>query len=105
MPDSDVARITASVPSWSGANLSSSMTISAWPSSVSLMSEIVPIGWPDTITKLPFTSWPAFWKTARTSYLPEEPKRRIARMTIAATTAAAARARASMLTPPPSSAG
>ena len=34
------------------------------------MSETVPIGRPPTSTWLPFTSWPAFWNVAETSYPP-----------------------------------
>ena len=67
MPDSELARIVAVVPSCSGARSSSiSILTSAWASSVSAMSVIVPIGLPPTWTWLPVTSWPAFWKTALT---------------------------------------
>ena len=69
MPDSEVARIVAVVPSWRGAKSSSTFIVTtAFASSSSTMSVIEPIGWPPTRTSLPGTSWPAFSKTAWTVY-------------------------------------
>ena len=67
MPDSEVARIVAVVPSCSGENApSTSMVTTAFAEASSSMSAIEPIGWPPTRTSLPGTSWPALSKTALT---------------------------------------
>ena len=67
MPDSELDRIVAVVPVWSGAKSSStSIVTTAWVWSSSSISVIVPTGAPPTRTWLPLTSWPAFWKTAWT---------------------------------------
>ena len=67
MPDSEVARIVAVVPSCRGSTGSpTSMVTIALAESSSWMSEIEPIGCPPTRTSLPGTSWPAFWNTALT---------------------------------------
>ncbi len=64
MPDSDVSRTVASVPSRSGAKGSSTFTVTAaWLSSVSSMSVIEPTRRPPTWTSLSRTSWPAFSNT------------------------------------------
>ena len=74
MPDSEVARIVALVPSCSGATASpTSMVTIALADWSSSMSVIVPMGWPPTRTSLPGTSWPAFWKTALTLYCSAPP--------------------------------
>ena len=67
MPDSEVARMVAVVPSCSGATSSStSIVTTAFAELSSSMSAIEPIGWPPTRTSLPGTSWPALSKTALT---------------------------------------
>ena len=54
MPDSEVARMVAVVPSWSGAKSSSTFIVTtAFASSSSAMSVIEPIGCPPTRTSLP----------------------------------------------------
>ena len=59
--------MVAWVPSWSGANSSSSSIVTtAWAASFSSISSIVPIVCPPTRTWLPLTSWPALSKTAVT---------------------------------------
>src|SRR5215207_861286 len=61
MPDSDVRRIVAVVPSRSGAYGSSTLTlIAAWLSGVSSMLLTEPTRRPPTWTSLSGTSWPAF---------------------------------------------
>ena len=63
MPDSDVSRITACVPSRSGAYGSSTVTlIAAWLFEVSSIVLTVPTARPPIWTLSPFTSWPAFSK-------------------------------------------
>ena len=63
MPDSDVSRMTASVPSRSGAYGSSTrIRMAAWLLSVSRMSSTVPTARPPIWTLSPTTSWPAFSK-------------------------------------------
>src|SRR3954454_1918032 len=64
MPDSDVARTTAVVPSCSGAGAPFIFTvISAWLSSVRPILVIDPTRRPPTWTSSPFTSWPALRKS------------------------------------------
>src|SRR3954468_15077347 len=93
MPDSEVARIVALVPSCRGENSSSFMSIRARPSWVSAILVMVPTGRPPTCTWSPFTSWPALTKTAWTLYAPDPPNMSTAATTIAATPATAARIR------------
>ena len=63
MPDSDVKRMTACVPSRSGAYGSSTpIPIAAWLSGVSSIDFTVPTARPPIWTLSPFTSWPAFSK-------------------------------------------
>ena len=62
MPDSEVARMMAVVPSCRGANSFIVIVISASLLLVSLISLTEPMRRPPTWTSSPFTSWPAFWK-------------------------------------------
>ena len=65
MPDSDVSRMIACVPSRSGAYGSSTLTpIAAWLFAVSSMLVTVPTARPPICTLSPFTSWPAFSNTS-----------------------------------------
>src|SRR5215208_2016857 len=97
MPDSEVARIVAVVPSCSGASASpTSMVTIALAEPSSSMSEIEPIGCPPTRTSLPGTSWPAFWKTALTLYGSASPNIASAANATAAISAASARIRATV---------
>ncbi len=67
MPDSEGERITAWVPSCSGANSSSTVIFTfATPLDARLMSLTLPTGRPPTSTWLPFTSWLAFWNVGVT---------------------------------------
>ncbi len=89
MPDSDAWRTIARVPRRSGAWASSiDIVTSAWPSGVRSMFSTLPTDWPLTCTRLPFTSWDAFWNRALTVYPPVPPPSRSS----AARTAAAAMA-------------
>src|SRR5215211_5976919 len=74
MPESDVARTTAVVPSWSAS--STEIVTSACASSVRSMLSTEPTGWPATRTSLPATSWPPFWNI-RWYVRPELPPNRI----------------------------
>ena len=97
MPDSEVARIVAEVPSCSGATASPiSMVTMASALLFSSMSEIEPIGCPPTRTSLPGTSWPAFSKTALTLYGSPPPNIARASSATAAISAASARIRATV---------
>src|SRR5262245_40665778 len=63
MPDSDVSRMTASVPSCSGAYGSLTLILTAaWLLEVSAIAFTLPTGRPPICTLSPFTSWPAFSK-------------------------------------------
>src|SRR3954454_6885634 len=63
MPDSDVSRMTASVPSCSGAYGSATLIFTAaWLLEVSEMAFTLPTGRPPICTLSPFTSCPAFSK-------------------------------------------
>src|SRR4051812_19395786 len=63
MPDSDVSRMTASVPSCSGAYGSLTATLTAaWLLEVSEIAFTLPTGRPPICTLSPFTSCPAFSK-------------------------------------------
>src|SRR3954451_2208436 len=63
MPDSDVSRMIACVPSRRGAYGSWTTTLTAARLSlVSSMSRTEPIRRPPTWTSSSFTRWPAFWK-------------------------------------------
>src|SRR5919108_71759 len=65
MPDSEVSRMTASVPSRSGAYGSWTRILTAARlSSVSSMSRTEPTRRPPTCTSSSLTSWPAFWNTS-----------------------------------------
>ena len=65
MPDSEVNRITACVPSRSGAYGSATVTlIAAWLFEVSSIALTVPTARPPIWTLSPLTSWPAFSKTS-----------------------------------------
>src|SRR3954462_5489690 len=96
MPDSDVSRITACVPSCSGAYGSSTLIVTAaWLFAVSAIPLTEPTGWPPTCTLSPFTSWPAFWKISVYSWPPgprssSSQTARIATRAIAPTAAARA---------------
>src|SRR3954451_24666714 len=63
MPDSDVSRMTASVPSCSGAYGSATLIFTAaWLLEVSAIAFTLPTGRPPICTLSPFTSCPAFSK-------------------------------------------
>ena len=97
MPDSEVERIVAVVPSWSGAMSSStSIFTTACAESSRSMSVIVPTGRPPTRTWLPLTSWPAFSNTAVTLYELPRPNIAIETSAMAATSAATAITRATV---------
>src|SRR4051812_2597484 len=97
MPDSDVARIVAVVPSCSGARSSSTfMVTTALASSSRSIAVIVPIGCPPTRTSLPGTSCPALSKTALTVYDEPPPNMARAASAMAATSAATAITRATV---------
>src|SRR3954471_5381152 len=93
MPDSEVWRITALVPSCSGEkSLSTSIVTFAWLSLVSWMSRTEPMRRPPTCTSSSLTSWPAFWKSS--SYLCPPPPERSTTTTTTSATANAPKARA-----------
>src|SRR3954467_15201942 len=82
MPDSDVSRMIACVPSCSGAIGScTEIAIAAWLFGVSLIDLTLPTARPPTCTLSPFTSWPAFSKISVYSRPPPLSSRsQIARM-------------------------
>ncbi len=68
MPDSEAWRTIARVPRRSGEwSESIDSVISACPSAVRSIFLTVPTFWPPTCTRLPFTSWEAFWNRALTT--------------------------------------
>ncbi len=93
MPDSEVSRITACVPSRSGAKGSSTrMRTRARLSSVSVISRTEPMRRPPTWTSSPLTSWPAFWNSRSYSWV-------LAPRTSSSATRTIANASAAMATP------
>ena len=67
MPDSEFERMTAFVPSCSGEKSPSTVNFTrARPFDSRLMSLTLPTWRPPTSTRLPLTSWLAFWKSALT---------------------------------------
>src|SRR3954452_22349475 len=71
MPDSEVSRTTACVPSCSGAYGScTAILTAAWSSCVSEIDFTVPTARPPTCTLSPFTSWPALTKISVYSWPP-----------------------------------
>src|SRR5829696_5445014 len=107
MPDSEVRRIVAVVPSRSGAYGSSTLTlIAAWLSGVSSMLLTEPTRRPATWTSLSGTSWPAFSNTSVYS-VPPFPRNSSshAASRIASASARTAAARAIVTDYPPTLAG
>ena len=95
MPDSEVARIVAIVPSCRGAKSLSTVTvISAWLSSVSLMAFTPPMRRPPTCTSSPFTSCPALAKRSLYSVSPLPRSSSTPTTTMATSSAASAAPRA-----------
>src|SRR3954453_6383662 len=87
MPDSDVRRIVACVPSRSGGyGWSTEALVAAWLFAVSSIAFPVPTARPPICTLSPFTSWPAFSKISVYSCPPPRiAKREIARAATSAT--------------------
>ena len=101
MPDSEVARTIAVVPSCSGANsFWISNVISASLSSVSLISRTEPIRRPPICTSLSFTSSVAVWRRSLYVVVLFPPNTRRATATMAIASAASAAPRATVMRPP-----
>src|SRR5215210_4350077 len=97
MPDSDVRRMTAPVPSRSGAYGSSTVILTAaWLSSVRVMSRTEPTRRPPTCTSSSLTSCPALWNSSVYSVPPPDRKR--SSQTMSTTTSARALAAAALAT-------